>query len=103
MNAYKFSWLHVVLVLLSNMIIPVRCFTCGKVIANKWNYYKQRVDELEQAHIEKMKSNQGKENDGENYKNFDPVYKKQILDELGLTKLCCRRHLLTHVDLVDII
>uniref|UniRef100_A0A453FTM6 DNA-directed RNA polymerases I, II, and III subunit RPABC5 n=8 Tax=Pooideae TaxID=147368 RepID=A0A453FTM6_AEGTS len=21
------------------MIIPVRCFTCGKVIGNKWDHY----------------------------------------------------------------
>jgi DNA-directed RNA polymerase I, II, and III subunit RPABC5 len=24
---------------LANMIIPVRCFTCGKVIGNKWETY----------------------------------------------------------------
>ena len=26
------------------MIIPVRCFTCGKVLADKWNYYKKEID-----------------------------------------------------------
>lgn len=75
------------------MIIPIRCFTCGKVLANKWNCYKQKVDEIEKSVTEQEPP----------YKNFDPGFKKQILDELCLNKLCCRRHLLTHVDLVDII
>ena len=40
-------------------------------------------------------------NNKENY--FDSNLKGEILDKLGLTKLCCRRHMLGHVDLVDII
>lgn len=27
------------------MIIPVRCFTCGKVIGNKWNKYLKLLEE----------------------------------------------------------
>ena len=26
------------------MIIPIRCFTCGKVLADKWNYYCKEVE-----------------------------------------------------------
>jgi hypothetical protein len=26
-------------IFLFNMIIPIRCFTCGKVIGNKWEAY----------------------------------------------------------------
>lgn len=26
------------------MIIPVRCFTCGKVLANKWNDYQTMLE-----------------------------------------------------------
>ena len=25
------------------MIIPIKCFTCGAVLANKWNYYVREV------------------------------------------------------------
>lgn len=57
------------------MIIPVRCFTCGKVTGNKWESYQ---------HLLK----QGKT-------------EKEALDMLGLTRYCCRRILLTHVDLID--
>lgn len=80
------------------MIIPVRCFTCGKVIASKWKRYQERVQELE-AQSQKGDSPENKET----YKNLEPNYKGAILDELGLEKICCRRHMLTHVDLIDII
>lgn len=57
------------------MIIPVRCFTCGKVIGNKWETYLS----LLQADF----------NEGD------------ALDELGLKRYCCRRMVLTHVDLIE--
>ena len=28
------------------MIIPIKCFTCGKVLADKYLYYTQRVNEI---------------------------------------------------------
>ncbi|KAJ1959462.1 DNA-directed RNA polymerase II subunit L [Dispira parvispora] len=57
------------------MIIPVRCFSCGKVIGNKWNRY------LELLH----------EGNSEG----------AALDALGLQRFCCRRMVLTHVDLIE--
>ena len=57
------------------MIIPIRCFTCGKVIGNKWEAYLG----LLQAE----------------YQEGD------ALDALGLKRYCCRRMLLGHVDLIE--
>ena len=71
------------------MIIPVRCFTCGKVLADKWIYYEKKCNEIEQNKEKEKKDN----------KYFDKVFKKEILDELGLDRYCCRRHMLTHVDI----
>lgn len=69
------------------MIIPIRCFTCGKVIADKWEYYVKKCEELE--------------NNKENSKYFEEPFKEKILDELELKKYCCRRMILTHVDIID--
>ena len=72
------------------MIIPVRCMTCGKVLANKWNYFK------------KKKNAAGDEDKPET--DTDGFYSRamgDILDELGLKRICCRRHMLCHVDLID--
>ncbi|RJX16596.1 DNA-directed RNA polymerase subunit N [Candidatus Bathyarchaeota archaeon] len=56
-------------------MIPVRCFTCGAVIGDKWEEFSRRV---------KAGENPGK-----------------VLDELGIKKYCCRRMLLSHVEIID--
>ncbi len=59
------------------MIIPIRCFTCGKPIGHLWEDFKKGV---------------------KNKKN-----RKELLDELGLERYCCRSVFLGHVDLIDIV
>jgi DNA-directed RNA polymerase subunit N len=56
-------------------MIPVRCFTCGKVIGGLWEEYKERIDAGE-----------------------DPG---EVLDDLGVERYCCRRMFLTHLEIVD--
>jgi len=73
------------------MIIPIRCVTCGKVLANKWQKYTEMVKNMQ------------KNDDEPEFQNIEPGFKGKVLDELGLDKICCRRHMLTHVDLVDVI
>lgn len=76
------------------MIIPIRCFTCGKVMADKVDYYMEEVEKLEKA---KATTNDPL------YKNFDKIHTKQILDDLGLTRYCCRRNMIANVDMMHII
>jgi DNA-directed RNA polymerase subunit N len=81
------------------MIIPVKCFTCGKVIADKYRYY--------QAEVRKRKL---AKKVGEDSIDIDKVIyltkefhektpEGEVLDELNMKKMCCRRHFLTHVDI----
>ena len=91
------------------MIIPIRCFTCGKVLADKWEYYSRRCKEIDEEIVkeskeskESMESNGGGD-DKESYKNISGKFKKPVFEELKVEKICCRRHLLTHVDLIDIL
>ena len=76
------------------MIIPVKCFTCGKVLADKYLYFIKEVRKIKIAN----------EMDTEEvvYLDEQKVQKTpegKILDKLNLTKMCCRRHMLTHVDI----
>lgn len=57
------------------MIIPIRCFTCGALIGDKWPKFAERVRRGE-----------------------DPA---KVLDELGVRRYCCRRMLLSHMELID--
>jgi DNA-directed RNA polymerase subunit N (RpoN/RPB10) len=81
------------------MIIPVKCFTCGNVIANKYRYYQTEVRK------KKLAKNVGKDTvdiDKVLYltKEFhDKTPEGEVLDELNMKKMCCRRHFLTHVDI----
>lgn len=76
------------------MIIPIKCFTCGMVIADKYRYYLEEV--------RKRKLAKGLEMDKVIYLTqefHDKTPEGEILDELGMNKMCCRRHFLTHVDI----
>jgi DNA-directed RNA polymerase subunit N len=57
------------------MIIPIRCFTCGKVIGGRYEEFKRQVET------------------GKN--------PKDVMDSLGIERYCCRRMFLTHIDLID--
>lgn len=76
------------------MIIPVKCFTCGKVLGDKYNYYLREV--------RKMKLAKGNSTDEVVYLTKEFVEKTPeglVMDELALRRQCCRRHMLTHVDI----
>jgi len=60
---------------LNEIIIPPRCFTCGKLIGDKWEDFARRVKAGEDS--------------------------EEVLDSLGVTRYCCRRMLLSHVDIID--
>ncbi|MEM2210318.1 MAG: DNA-directed RNA polymerase subunit N [Nitrososphaerales archaeon] len=57
------------------MLYPIRCFTCGELIGDKFDEFRKRVSAGEKA--------------------------AKVLDDLGLKRYCCRRMLLTSVDLSD--
>ncbi len=59
------------------MIIPIRCFSCGKPIAHLWEEFKNRVEK------------------GEKVQN--------ILDDLGLERMCCRAMFLGQTDMIELI
>lgn len=76
------------------MIIPVKCFTCGNVLADKYRYYL--------AEVRKRKLQNGINLDKVVYltnDNIEKTHEGMVLDELRLKNVCCRRHMLTHVDI----
>jgi DNA-directed RNA polymerase subunit N (RpoN/RPB10) len=57
------------------MIIPVRCFTCGKLVADKWEDFIRSIKTGEKA--------------------------SEALTNLGITRYCCRRMMLSHIEIID--
>jgi DNA-directed RNA polymerase subunit N (RpoN/RPB10) len=77
------------------MIIPVRCVTCGSVLANKYEFY--------QKEVRRIKLSRGVANIDQvvyfTTKNSDLTPEGEVLNQLGIRNVCCRRHMLTHVDI----
>ena len=74
------------------MIIPICCVSCNSVIAGKYLAYLKLVKdyrreagktEMEYLTATTVKTSEGK-----------------ALDDLKVKRPCCRRHFLTHVDLI---
>ncbi|KAG5502862.1 hypothetical protein JKF63_04632 [Porcisia hertigi] len=57
------------------MLIPVRCYSCGKVVGNLYEQYQRLLDE--------------------------DYTEAEALDALHLDRYCCRRMILSHIDLID--
>ncbi|RLI96817.1 MAG: DNA-directed RNA polymerase subunit N [Candidatus Aenigmatarchaeota archaeon] len=57
------------------MIIPIRCYTCGKPIGQHWDEYQKEVK-----------------------KGTKPG---TVMDKLGLDRYCCRSIFLTHIDMTE--
>jgi len=57
------------------VIIPVKCFTCGKLVGDKWEEFAKRIKAGENA--------------------------SDVLDSLDISRYCCRRMLLSNVEIID--
>lgn len=57
-----------------NMIIPVRCMSCGRPISGMWSKYKERVAAGQPP--------------------------AKVLDELDIKSYCCRALFMTHQDVL---
>lgn len=72
------------------MIIPIRCFTCGKVIAHLWDKY-----------LEQLQIAFGTEQNSKLVESDKKTIEGKTLDMLGLKRYCCRRMFLSHVELCE--
>ncbi len=57
------------------MIIPIRCFSCNKVIGNKWEKYNELIK--------------------------SGIKAEDALNILEIKRYCCRRIFLSHIDIID--
>jgi hypothetical protein len=93
------------------MIIPIRCFTCGKVIADKYDYYIKEAEKLkletqggtkDTTKLTKEEKEKAVK-EAHDTRHFDTIRTGKLLDDMGLTRYCCRRHMLSTVDMMEII
>lgn len=97
------------------MIIPVRCMTCGKTLADKYDWYVREAEKLAKEAREQTKKTAaatapapdaaqgGGDGAAASMRHFDAVHTGAILDRLGLTRPCCRRDMMATVDMMELI
>jgi DNA-directed RNA polymerase subunit N len=66
------------------VIIPVRCFSCGKVIGSDYRKFEAELNQIKSRNREPT-----------------PEEISNIMDNLGLERYCCRRMILSHIELID--
>jgi len=79
------------------MIIPVRCYTCSKLLADKYEYYEREL-------LRKKLAMNTKEDPlviNVNAADIKKTIAGEIMDELGLIRICCRKVMLTSINIVD--
>lgn len=65
------------------MLFPVKCFTCGKPIGDKWYRYYTLTKDMDDPEDEEQAKK-----------------RSEILAALGIKRMCCKIHFLTHADIV---
>ena len=79
------------------MIIPIRCFTCNRVLASKYESYieyvnKKKADEelLTTKTITDLLNSKKK------------TIEQEAFEKIGISdRYCCKRHIVTHIDLIE--
>jgi DNA-directed RNA polymerase subunit N (RpoN/RPB10) len=75
------------------MIIPIKCFTCGKIIADIWEEYLKDINEYYQ------KNNINKKLHSD-FLDIKQTYEGELLtNKYKLTRYCCRRMIISHKDI----
>ena len=74
------------------MIIPVRCMECGKLLADKWNFYQKKLREMKGSGYAEPTCFDGK--------TIPKTAEMELYKQLHLTRYCCKKTMLTHVDLI---
>ena len=83
------------------MIIPVRCFTCNRVLASKYDKYLDIIsnDSLKEHSIKAESILTGSSSIDE---HIEKNIQQQAFEQIGVSdRYCCKRHLISHIDLIQ--
>ena len=84
------------------MVITIKCYTCGKILADKYLYYQKELKRKELA----FKADEKNKNKDPSMINISVDDVKmapagEVMDELGLDRICCRKVMMTSIDIID--
>lgn len=84
------------------MIIPVRCFTCGKLLSDKYNFYnKELLNNNINNHIPNISNIDDPLVINISAKEVKKTIVGVIMDNIGLTRDCCRKNMMTNINIIE--
>ena len=72
------------------MILPIRCFSCNSLIADKWVEYNKQMNSLPKDKVIKIIGS-----------DIPESTQNKILNDLGVKRYCCRRMFLGNLDMTE--
>lgn len=69
------------------MIIPIRCFTCGQILASKYKTYCSNIEKIKESNIMDLTDN-------------TDVYKKEM-EKIGIKRYCCKKQFLGQINILE--
>ena len=73
------------------MIIPIRCFTCGNIIASKYDKYISLINNNKEHNVLSIDLKKKKTNN---------IY-NNTMEKVGLKRYCCKRHILGNLSILE--
>lgn len=77
------------------MIIPIRCVTCNKMLADKWKVYVEMTRDTEKTNDNTISIHV------KDYSEANKSLELKAFEKLGIRRYCCRRHMLSHIELIN--
>ena len=83
------------------MIIPVRCFTCNRVLASKYLKYTEIINsETDKENTEAVENILS--GDGKSIDTSKQTIQQKAFIQIGISdRYCCKRHMISHIDLIE--
>lgn len=81
------------------MLIPIRCYTCNKLLADKYEYYESEL--LRKKLLINTPDSKDPLIIDINAIDIKKTIAGEIMDELGIIRICCRTKMLTSINIID--
>lgn len=80
------------------MIVPVRCPTCGLVVADKYRYYQQKCKEIMEEEKKELEQSGKAPINVAGPNGLIGPSTAHVLNDMGIKRICCRRVMITSLD-----
>ena len=84
------------------MIIPIRCFTCNRILASKYDKYLELIQSDDSSKGELVTTESILTGSSSLEEHIEKNIQQRAFQTIGVSdRYCCKRHLISHIDLIQ--